>query len=202
METLIASKTINSEQLFFILVDECYSDNDEPFTLFVHANHYSSSRAEWARKFFGTKAMAFEYCEQQYGIDPTTWISQTRFVQEFRFEYSITDLGTPQPYLLDFEEGEVIFRFSGEELGKDYKRPALNISGNRMGLRRLAAMLLLCADSERYDSTFHIHLDDEKGFLLPDGPVTLRNPVYFKSLRAGNFNEGSVATNTTRKKKK
>ena len=37
----------------------------------------------------------------------------------------------------------------------------LNASGNSEGLRRLAALLLLCADGQRYDPEFHVHLDRE-----------------------------------------
>ena len=58
MNTWIAQKTVDAENLHFILVNECYSDNDEPFTLFVHTNHYSSKRTEQTRAFFHTQEEA------------------------------------------------------------------------------------------------------------------------------------------------
>ncbi|MCP4608496.1 MAG: hypothetical protein GY845_07265 [Planctomycetes bacterium] len=181
MKTLIAHKKIADEDLHFILVNECYSDDGEPITLFIHVNHYSAERDERARKFFRSFEQAIEYCKQEYGIDPDEWKIQVRFIRDFQFEYSVTHIGVPQPYPLGFEEGQVIFRIDEEESNCGSKMKVLNICGNGSGLQRLAALLLLCAEGERYERFLHMHLEDEEGFLL-DIPVTLRSPSYFEHM--------------------
>jgi hypothetical protein len=74
------------------------------------------------------------------------------------------------------------------------KTTVLNICGNHEGLQHLAAMLLLCADGEFYDRFFHMHLEDEAGFIHSDMPVTLRSPSYFENLLRDELREGSVKT--------
>lgn len=183
MKTLIASKEINGEKKHFVLVDECYSNNDESFTLFIYSNYYSFERTERLREFFNTLEEAFDYCQRKYEINVREWQSEVRFTQNFLFEYGVTSLGTPQPYLFGFENGQIIFRLRKDRESFDNKTTlSLDICGNREGLQRLAALLLLCADGESYDKFFHIHLEDEEDFLRSDVEVTLRSPSYFEHL--------------------
>ncbi|MCC7355610.1 MAG: hypothetical protein IT330_17865 [Anaerolineae bacterium] len=193
MTELIAHKMVNNEDLHFVIVEECYSDGGEPFTLFVHANHFSQNRTERARSFFNSLDEALAYCQQQYDIGQKDWQSEVRFVQDFHFEYGVTNLGSPQPYLFGLEDGQVIFRMTKAQDSEDNWGEVLNICGDREGLRRLAAMILLCADGERYDDGMHIHLDDKDGVILPDFPVNLRNPAYLESLVSDDLREGSTA---------
>jgi hypothetical protein len=195
VEILIAHKNINNEELHFVLVDENYSDNDEPYTLFVYANHYSVERTERSREFFNTSEEAFEYCQQTYGINQAEWKREIRFTQSFQFEYGVTNLGVPQPYLIGFDDGKVIFSLSEKDEGSDNSARVLSISGNREGLQRLAAMLLLCVDGERFDRLLHMHLEDQEGYIFSDDmSVTLRSPAYFESLVRNELREGSVKT--------
>lgn len=193
MVKLIAQKTINGELLHFILVEECYSDDDEPFTLFVNEKYYSAERAERIRIYFHSREEALLYCHQEYGLEINEWEEEFRFTYNFDFEYGVTDLGIPQPYLKSLEDGRVIFKL-GQRIGsrEDKTVSALNISGNRQGLQRLGALLLLCAESEQFDKTFHIHLEDLEGFILPNFPVTLRNPSYFEEIGRSKWKEGSI----------
>jgi hypothetical protein len=78
-----------------------------------------------------------------------------------------------------------------------FEYAVLSVCGNREGLRRLAALLLLCADGERYDPSFHIHLDCEPGpprepFFTGNIDVTLRAPVYLDVLKDGSFREWNM----------
>ncbi len=106
----------------------------------------------------------------------------------FRFNYKVTQRGVPQPYPLATPNSIIVFRFSPAEDETGAVRTVLNICGTRAGLKRLAAMLVLCADSEQYDPEFHIHLEAVKG-VETDLDVTLRAPVYLDSLRKGQFRE-------------
>lgn len=198
MPDLVAHKTVNGEEIHFVLVEECYSDNEEPFTLFINTNHYSPQRAERARKFFWSLEAALDFCHSQYGLEQKDWQSEARFTQDFHFEYGVTNHGVPQPFVVGFEGGQVIFKL-GETEWDGERQAILNVSGNPDGLRRLAALLLLCAEAERYDSHLHFHLDDER-FVLTDLPVTLRSPVYFEPLAQGLWSEGSVKRTITVKR--
>lgn len=184
MKALIVGRDINGEEHTFVLLEECFSEDDEPYTLFAYTNYYSASRSEQSRMFFKSSELAFEYCEQFYDIPKNSWVSKKRLVQEFHFEYAISAWGKPQPYLLDFENGETLFLVT-----ENSNTQTLNISGNREGLRRLAAMLIICAESEKYDEFFHIHLEDKGGFILPDLPVILRSPSYFEPLIQGKLRD-------------
>ena len=197
MNRLIANRIIAGEELHFILVEENFSDNSEPFTLFIHANHYNTRRELRNSFFFNTFTDAFEYCQTKYGIALDDWQEPPRFKHHFEFEYRVSDLGVPQPYLAGLEGGKVIFRMSDREIfgGRESRtEPVLNISGDRVGLQRLAAMLLLCSDGEQWDDYLHIHLEDEAGFHLPDLAVTLRNPTYFEALLENKFREATTGT--------
>jgi hypothetical protein len=186
----VARKLVDGKERHFVLVDECYLD-DLPFTLFVHADHYSANRTELDRMGFALLEAALDHCQQAYGINQDEWQDQVRFSQSFQFEYGVTALGVPCPYLLGFEEGQIIFK-AGERQGSDGKMTAvLNICGDRVGLRYLAALLLLCADGGQYNDSYHVHLEDEES-VLTDMPVTLRCPAYLESLLRDEFKEGSV----------
>jgi hypothetical protein len=69
-------------------------------------------------------------------------------------------------------------------------------------LKRLAALLLLCADGERYDPGFHVHLDRDdtdpgkRPYFTGDIDVTLRAPSYLAVLKADTFREWSVSIDT------
>jgi hypothetical protein len=186
----VARKLVDGKERHFVLVDECYID-DLPFTLFVHADHYSANRTELDRTGFASLEAALDHCQQAYGINQDEWQDQVRFSQRFHFEYGVTDLGVPRPHPLGFEEGQVIFK-AGERQGSDGTMIAVpNICGDRVGLRYLAALLLLCADGGQYGDSFHVHLEDEEG-ILTDMPVTLRCPAYLESLLRDEFKEGSA----------
>jgi hypothetical protein len=47
-------------------------------------------------------------------------------------------------------------------------------------------MILLSADSAKYDPEFHIHLEPIEG-VEADMPVTVRAPAYLDRLRSGGF---------------
>jgi hypothetical protein len=49
-------------------------------------------------------------------------------------------------------------------------------------------MLILCADSDKYDPEFHIHLETQQG-VEADMDVTIRAPVYLDRLQRGEFSE-------------
>ena len=190
MKTLIASKRVDGKEHHFVLVDECYL-GDMPFTLFVHADHYSADRAELDRMGFGSLEAAFEYCQTTYGINQDEWQSQVRFSQSFQFEYSVTDRGVPRPYPLGFGDVQVVLKLNEREESDGTTTTVLNVCGDRGGLQYMAALLLLCADGEQYSGSFHVHLEDEKD-VLTDMPVTLRCPAYLESLLRDEFREGSA----------
>ena len=108
--------------------------------------------------------------------------------RSFQFNYKVTTRGVPQPYPIAAPNSRIIFRFSPAEDENGQARQVLNICGTREGLEYLAAMLVLCADSEKYDPEFHIHLEDLKE-VEADIDVTVRAPVYLEVLRKGEFSE-------------
>lgn len=194
METLVAQTTIDNENFHFVLVNECYSDGDEPFTLFLYTHHYSAKRSERDRLFFHTQEAAFAYCLNKYHIGQNEWKNQIRFQKDFRFEYEVTNLGIPQPRPLGFENGKIVARLGERTDNSGNREAVLNLSGNRDGLRRLAAMFIVCAESEQFDNHFHIHLEDDD-FALLDIPITLRSPSYFDHfVKDKKLHEGSAKT--------
>ena len=100
----------------------------------------------------------------------------------------MSNLGVPQPYPVAPPNTHLVFRFSPAEDEDGRTTRVLNICGTREGLEYLAAMLVLCADSEKYDPLFHIHLENMEG-VETDTEVTLRAPGYLNSLRGGSFTE-------------
>jgi hypothetical protein len=106
----------------------------------------------------------------------------------FQFDYKVKTQGVPQPYPIAEPNSRILIRFSTAEGENGRTRQVLNICGTREGLKYLAAMLVLCADSEKYDPEFHIHLEDLEE-VETDIEVAVRAPVYLEMLRKGEFSE-------------
>lgn len=199
MNELVARTVVGEEERHLILIEEVYAETGEPWTLFVNAEHYSVGRHTLEYAYYWSLAAAQADCRDRFGVRDVDWVEAgaVRFDHIFQFEHGVTNRGVPQPYPLGFEGGEVLFQL-GEVLHSDTPAtPVLTVCGNREGLRRLAALLLLCADGDRYDQTFHIHLDCEPGpprepFFTGNLDVTLRAPVYLDALKEGTFREWSM----------
>ena len=196
MNELVARIVVGEEERHLVLIEAVYADTGEPWTLVVSAEHYSIGRHALEYAYYWSLAAAKADCRDRFGVRDVDWVEDgvVRFDHTFRFEYAVTNQGIPQPYPLGFEGGEVLFQL-GEVLHSDTPAtPVLNVCGNREGLRRLAALLLLCADGEKYDPSFHIHLDCEPGppresCFTTNIDVTLRAPVYLDVLKEGTFRE-------------
>jgi hypothetical protein len=188
MSELIASQIVNGEELHFIIFEDTFAEDDgDPFEVIVHADHYLASRRTIESVTLATLAEAQAYCRDRYGVATSAWRphDEIRFRYEFAFDYNVSSTGVPQPHPLGFEGARIVFRLSQVEHFDEPSTPVLDISGNPEGLRRLAAELLLCADSERYDPEFHIHLDRGTDFFSGDIDATLRAPAYFERLQQG-----------------
>ncbi len=200
MTDLVAGTVIDGAERHLVLVEEVYSDSGEPWTLFVNADHYSAGRRTVAKAFYWSIDAAQADCSERFGVNPGDWAAgdAIRFAHTFRFDYAVTNKGVPQPYPLGFHGAEVFFGLDKVEHSSGSSTPVLNVSGNADGLRRLAALLILCADSDRYDARFHVHLErepvspDEHPFLTSDFDVTLRAPAYLAELKDGSLRELSA----------
>lgn len=106
----------------------------------------------------------------------------------YEFDYTVTSVGVPQPYPNPPKNPCILFRYSTAESDGGTKRQVLNVCGNAEGLKYLAEMLLLTADSEQYDPEFHIHLEFMPG-VETDCDVTIRAPAYLGVLKRGEFSE-------------
>jgi hypothetical protein len=203
MTEFVARIVVGGDERHLVLVEEGYADTGEPWTLFVNADHYSAARHTLEKACYWTLAAAQADCRERFGVRPEDWVEAeaVRFAEVFRFEYAVTNQGVPQPYPLGLEGGEVLFRLGEVQHPDDAPTPVLNVCGTRDGLRRLAAMLLLCADGHRYDPGYHVHLDREPEaagdppFLSGDMDVTLRAPSYLAMLKDGSFREWSADVN-------
>jgi hypothetical protein len=142
------------------------------------------------------------------GIAHMSKKNERRVRYAFTFDYAVSTVGIPQPYPVPQGNPQILFRYSSADTDRGERR-VLNVCGNAEGLKYLAAMLLLTADSEKYDPEFHIHLDAIPG-VEADGDVTIRAPVYLDVLRSGEFAEykgesipysGSVAPRRSGKRK-
>ncbi len=200
MTEIVARILVGSEERHLVLVEEVYADTGEPWTLFVNADHYGASRCTLERAHYWTLAAAQEDCRARFGVQTEDWMEADaiRFSHVFRFDYGVTNQGVPQPYPVGFEGGEILFRLGEVQHPDGPATPVLNVCGNAEGLRRLAALLLLCADSPRFDPGFHVHLDrepeapGEPPFLIGDFDVTLRAPGYLSVLKDGSLREWSA----------
>jgi hypothetical protein len=106
----------------------------------------------------------------------------------FEFDYTVTSVGVPQPFPVPPANPSILFRLSPAENDEGRKFSVLNICGNREGLEYLAAMILLSADSAKYDPEFHIHLEHVEG-VETDIDVTIRAPAYLNRLKSRGFSE-------------
>ena len=106
----------------------------------------------------------------------------------FDFDFTVTTVGVPQPYPVPPRKPQILFRFTSADTDGRRKRRVLNLCGNAAGLKYLAAMLILTADSETYDPAFHVHLEGVPG-VETDCDVTIRAPAYLEVLRSGEFTE-------------
>jgi hypothetical protein len=105
-----------------------------------------------------------------------------------QFNYKLTTAGVPQPYPVASPNTKIVFRYSPAEDENGRIQTVLNICGTREGLKYLAAMLVLCAESEKYDPEFHIHLENMKE-VEADMDVTIRAPNHLDALSKGDFSE-------------
>jgi hypothetical protein len=197
MTELVARMVVDGEERHLVLVEEVYSDVGEPWTLFVNADHYGTGRRTVEKAYYWDLDAAQADCQERYGVRAKEWVAgdAVRFGQTFRFDYAVTNQGIPQPYPLGFDGAEVFFALDKAEHLDGPSTAVLNVCGNPDGLRRLAALLILCAESERYDARFHVHLDNEpdapgeRAFLTGDLDVMLRAPAYLADLKDGTFRE-------------
>ncbi len=189
----VAKSKSTGEELYQVLIDYSADWPKEEFNceLFVNRHHLSVKRETVFRREFGSLEEAREFCSKEYDVRANDWQIRLAFPYVFQFDYEVTNVGVPQPVPIGFADATIVFRYSErEDFDTGEKRSALNICGSREGLRRLAAMCLLCADSASYDDSFHIHLEDLKGF-EGDIEVTIRAPSYLGIIRSGHFNEGT-----------
>jgi hypothetical protein len=205
MTELVARTLVDGQERHLVIIEEVYSDAGEPWTLFVNADHYDVGRRTLDKAYYWDLNAAQVDCLDRYGVHAEDWLAGDgiRFPKVFRFDYSVTHQGAPQPYPREFDGAEVFFGLDKAEHADGPSTPVLNISGNPEGLRRLAALLILCAESERYDARFHVHLDRESGapgeraFLTGDLDVTLRAPAYLADLKEGLFREQNTVVDVT-----
>ncbi len=162
--------------------------HERPCELFVNRHHLSAEREEVFRRTFANLAEAQDYCVKEYDVRAEHWQDRITQSYTFQFNYEVTNLGVPQPLPVGFEDSKIVFRFAPREDGDGKISPALNICGTREGLKRLAAMCLLCADSEQYAPDFHVHLEDDTG-VETNIDATIRAPGYLESLVSGHFSE-------------
>jgi hypothetical protein len=188
MTKMVSNQCSDGRALQFIVLDDpIYAEEDRPFTLWVNQDHYSPQRKLIEEAHFVTFESACAYCQQRYGLgQDASWDDEPVFERNFSFKYRVTHTGVPQPSVLDLPGSVIAFSLS-KEGGLDAEGRAtrtISICGNKAGLRQLAAMLLLCAESESLDPEFHIHLDnaptDDACRVLTELPVTLRSPAYLR----------------------
>lgn len=190
----IAKSTATGEELHFVVIEDTsptLDASDLPVQLVVNRHHLCAKREVVLDREFRTIEEAKDYCTRQFGVPLVDWQDQVTFPYVFQFDFAVSNTGVPQPQPVGFADSKIVFRHTErEDLCTGAKRLALNICGNPEGLKQLAAMLLLCADSANYDEWFHIHLEDQKEF---DGDieVTLRAPSYLESISNGTFQDGT-----------
>ena len=164
----------DSPLVLMILIDE----EDQSAELLISRDHFSAKR-KYSFKSFDSLKMAQLYCETNYNVGVSSWGKTPIFSKKFEFNYSVSNYGTPQPQTQGFEEAVLKIEVTpATEETKDLiaQHNKIEITGNPAGLRKLAAQLLLCADSEEYDEYFHIHMSSQKSNL----ELTLLAPNYFK----------------------
>jgi hypothetical protein len=154
----------------------------------VNRNHLSRDRETISSASFKDLAQAQDYCLNEYGVARSDWAHDVPIPCTFQFNYTVSSTGVPQPHPVAPANSQIVFRFSPREDENGRKTRVLNICGTREGLEYLAAMLVLCADSDKYDRWFHIHLEDIER-VETDTDVTIRAPSYLSSIRSGAFSD-------------
>jgi hypothetical protein len=187
----IAKCLTGHDELHLVLVEDTAptgNADERTCQLMVNRHHLSQDRQEIARVDFASLAEAQSYCLREYGIAPSDWRHEVTLSHTFQFDYTITNLGVPQPCPVVSPNAKILFRFSPAEDENGRISQVLNVCGTREGMERLAAMLLLCASSDKYDPEFHIHLEREE-LVETDLEVTIRAPLYLDTLSRGEFSE-------------
>jgi hypothetical protein len=186
-----AKITLNGEELYIVLIQDI-SLHNQPNALrcelMCNRNHLSSERETLWQREFADVTEAKTYCEMEYGIRDADWQDKITQPYRFQFDYEITNLGVPQPIPVGFDNGRLLICFANREDENGAVRQALNICGTRDGLKHLAAMCLLCADSEQYDPAFYIHLEDMIN-VETDIEITIRSPNYLEVLGSRQFSD-------------
>lgn len=192
MTKIARSQSGDGSAVHFVLQDDPdWAIDDRPFTLFVSTQHYSPERKCIDEEHFVSLEEARLYCESKHNLPANTpWEDDPVHTATFSFTYKVTHSGIPQPYICDLPDGIISISRGNEKVSIDDREvPGITICGNKEGLRRLAAMLLLCADSEPFDPMFHMHLEDRPG-VVAELPVTLRAPGYLQWLLPSGRREG------------
>ncbi len=182
----VARSTAGAEELYLVLSADLSppADSDEPACqLMVNRHHLSRDREQIANMDFTDVAHAKDYCLKEYGVARGDWMDEIRLPCTFQFDYTVTNSGVPQPCAVASPNAEILFRFTRADDENGRSRSVLNICGTREGMERLAAMLVLCADSEKYDPEFHIHLEREP-WVETDMDVTILRRSIWKCFAA------------------
>lgn len=182
-----ATKRQGGQLLSFILFDDGNDwehSPERPVVLDVVEFLHTPKQALIADQDFTSVEEALDYCRTKYSIETDDWRRVLPFILDFRIEYDVTHTGTPQPVLLSPQGGELVFRVTADPTSSppDTSTYDLQICGTKEGLRRMAAWLLLCAESERFDLEYHRHFErgqEAEG----NASVTLRCPTYLNILR-------------------
>lgn len=184
----VARSAAGQEELHLVLIEDNSPEADPPCQLIVTRHHLSRDREPIAGKDFADLAQAQDYCLKEYGVARGDWKHEITLSYTFEFNYTVSNCGIPQPCPVASPDARIVFRLSPIEDEIGGTRAGLNICGTRDGLKRLAAMLILSAESDKYDPEFHVHLEDQQG-VEADMDVTIRAPVYLDKLRSGKFSE-------------
>ena len=186
-----AISTAKGEELTLVLIEEAADSTDDKIgcDLMVYRHHLSANReCVFSRDFAGLDA-AQEFCAREYDVQIADWQDPITQTYRFEFDYQVSNIGVAQPFPLGFAGRRVVFRLS-ERSADDVRgrKPVLDICGSREGLRWLAALCLLSADSAKYDEWFHIHLENQEG-LDSNIDATIRAPNYLEGISSRKFQE-------------
>jgi hypothetical protein len=194
----VAKSIVDGEELLFIVREDnslSLEPDDCRCELSAVRHYFSVKRENVFTKECANIREAQEYCAREYGIEVSEWKEEVFLPYDFHFDYTVSSGGVPQPYPTGFPDRKIVIRVLERDFMKAdnevEKQPVLNICGNREGLKYLAALCLLTADSEQYDDSFHIHLEHQIGFDT-NIAATLRAPVYVDVIRSGEFDEFSA----------
>lgn len=184
---LIASERDSAKNLSYILFDEGNDwEHSAGFPIALHIVKFlhTPKQALIAEQEFVSVEEAMDFCRRKYSIEKGEWQSIAPFTLDLHIEYGLTHTGTPQPVLSYPQGGAIAFRVTENPRGSnpDGSPYDLEICGTREGLRRLAAWLVVCAESEHFDAEYHHHFEngtETEG----NTSVTIRSPQYLNILR-------------------